>query len=433
MRLDQQAEQLNTAIQASGTGVLEMLSRRGRAIYFPKQGILAQSAEAQGRRINATIGTALEEDGAPMSLPCVAAQVRLPPGRMVSYAPSSGQPELRRAWQALLLEKNPSLLGKSYSLPVVTSALTHGLSLCGYLFCDPEESVLLPDLYWENYDLVFSLAWGARLETYPAFAGGGFNVEGLAEKLRARAAGRVVVLVNFPNNPTGYTPTREEALHLRDVLLAAAQRGLKLVVLVDDAYFGLVYEDGVMQESLFALLCGLHPNLLAVKLDGPTKEDYVWGFRVGFLTYGIGNATPELFAALEAKTAGAIRGSISNCSQLAQSLLAAAYAAPAYAADKQSKYELLRERYREVRRIIAAHPEYAGHFTPLPFNSGYFMCLKMLRVDPEKLRRKLIADYSTGVIVMSGVVRLAFSAAPRARLAELFDNIYRASVELAGA
>lgn len=432
MRLDQQAGQLNAAIQASGTGVLEMLSGRGRAIYFPKQGILAQSAEAQGRRINATIGTALEEDGAPMSLPCVAAQVRLPPGQMVSYAPSPGQPELRRAWQALLLEKNPSLRGKSYSLPVVTSALTHGLSLCGYLFCDPDETVLLPDLYWENYDLVFSLAWGARLETYPAFAGGGFNVEGLAEKLRARAAGRVVVLVNFPNNPTGYTPTREEAFQLRDVLLAAAQRGLKLVVLVDDAYFGLVYEDGVMQESLFALLCGLHPNLLAVKLDGPTKEDYVWGFRVGFLTYGIGNATPELFAALEAKTAGAIRGSISNCSQLAQSLLAAAYAAPDYAAAKQSKYELLRERYREVRRILAAHPEYAGHFTPLPFNSGYFMCLKMLRVDPEKLRRKLIADYSTGVIVMSGVVRLAFSAAPRARLAELFDNIYRASVELAG-
>ncbi len=32
----------------------------------------------------------------------------------------------------------------------------------------------------------------------------------------------------------------------------------------------------------------------------------------------------------------------------------------------------------------------------------FFMCLKMLRVDPEKLRQKLIADYSTGVIVMNG-------------------------------
>jgi hypothetical protein len=38
-------------------------------------------------------------------------------------------------------------------------------------------------------------------------------------------------------------------------------------------------------------LCDAHPNILAVKLDGPTKEDYVWGFRVGFLTFGIRDAT----------------------------------------------------------------------------------------------------------------------------------------------
>ncbi len=431
MRLNQQAEQLNAAISASGTAVKEMLSRRGRAIYFPRQGILAQSAEAHGRRINATIGTALEEDGSPMSLRCIAEQVRLEVASMVSYAPSFGQPALRQTWRTMLERKNPSLAGQSFSLPVVTSALTHGLSVCGYLFCDPGETVILPDLYWENYELVFGLTWDARLETYPTFAGGGFNVAGLAEKLQGISAGRALVLLNFPNNPSGYTPTAAEALQLRDVLLEAARRGLKLVVLVDDAYFGLVFEQGVMRESLFALLCGLHPNLLAVKLDGPTKEDYVWGFRVGFLTYGIARSTPELYQALEAKTAGVIRGSISNCSQLAQSLLAKAYAAPDYAAAKQAKYELLRDRYLEVRRILAAHPEYAGHFTPLPFNSGYFMCLKMLQVDPEKLRQKLIADYSTGVIVMNGVVRLAFSAAPRARLEELFDNIYRAAMELA--
>ncbi len=430
MGLNPQAEQLNATIEASGAAVMEMLSRRGREIYFPRQGILAQSAEAQGREINATIGTALEEDGAPMSLPCIASQVRLPVSSLVSYAPSFGQPVLRQIWREMLAHKNPSLAGQSFSLPVVTSALTHGLHLCGCLFCDPGDTVLLPDLYWENYELIFNLTWDARLKTYPAFAGGGFNVAGFAEKLRQHRAGRLIVLLNFPNNPSGYTPTLAEAGQLRDALLEAAERGLKIVVLVDDAYFGLVFEEGILRESLFAMLCGLHPNLLAVKLDGPTKEDYVWGFRVGFLTYGIARAAPELYQALEAKTAGAIRGSISNCSQLAQSLLAKAYAEPDYAAAKQAKYELLRERYREVRRILAAHPEYAGQFTPLPFNSGYFMCLQMRRVDPEQLRQKLIADYSTGVIVMNGVVRLAFSAAPCGRLAELFDNIYRASLEL---
>ncbi|MGI6087763.1 MAG: aminotransferase class I/II-fold pyridoxal phosphate-dependent enzyme [Kiritimatiellia bacterium] len=430
MGVNPQAEQLNATIRASGAAILDMFSMRGRGMYFPRQGILAQSAEAQGRRINATIGTALEEDGAPMSLPCIAGQVKLDVGSIVAYAPSFGQPALRQIWRKMMLQKNPSLSDKSFSLPVVTSALTHGLYLCGCLFCDPGDTVLLPDMHWENYELIFNLTWGARLETYPAFAGDGFNVAGFAEKLRKHRSGRLVVLLNFPNNPSGYTPTPEEAYRLRDELLAASERGLKIVVLVDDAYFGLVFEEGILRESLFALLCDLHPNLLAVKLDGATKEDYVWGFRVGFITYGIAQAQPELYKALEAKTAGAIRASTSNCSQLAQSLLAKAYFAPDYAIDKQAKYELLRKRYLEVRRILTVHPEYASQFTPMPFNSGYFMCLKMRRVDPESLRQKLVADYSTGVVSMNGVVRLAFSSVPCAQLEELFDNIYRAALEL---
>ena len=53
-------------------------------------------------------------------------------------------------------------------------------------------------------------------------------------------------------------------------------------MLVDDAYFGLVYEDNVFKESIFARLAGLSENIMAVKLDGPTKEDYVWGWIYHF-------------------------------------------------------------------------------------------------------------------------------------------------------
>ena len=59
---------------------------------------------------------------------------------------------------------------------------------------------------------------------------------------------------------------------------------MKLVVLLDDAYFGLFYEDSI-KESLFGLLADTHPNILPVKIDGATKENYVWGLRVGFITY----------------------------------------------------------------------------------------------------------------------------------------------------
>ena len=59
------------------------------------------------------------------------------------------------------------------------------------------------------------------------------------------------------------------------------------------------------------------------------------------------------------------------------------------------------------------------------------MCQKMTPVDPEDLRRKLLQGYSSGVIVMNNLVRIAFSSTPLAKLPKLFENIYKAVQELA--
>jgi aspartate/methionine/tyrosine aminotransferase len=430
MSLDPQAQQLNDAIAATHPQVLDMLSARGKAIYFPKLGVLAQSAEAQGKEINATIGIALEEDGSPLVLPSLADSIKLPKGNAFTYAPSPGRPDLRKLWKEMIVKKSPSLAGKAISTPVVTTALTHGISMAGYLFCDAGDTVLIPDLYWENYDLAITLATGAKLETFNTFTPqGGFDVASLRAKLSA-GKGKKIVSLNFPNNPSGYTPTVDEAKEIVALLTETAAAGNKVVVLLDDAYFGLVFEKGVYEESVFAPLADAHENLLAVKIDGATKEDYVWGFRVGFLTYGIKGGTPALYEALEAKTGGAIRGNISNSSHPAQSLLLAAWSSPAYAAEKKRAYDLLKQRYDKVREILAAHPEYAEAFAPLPFNSGYFMCIRPVKADAEALRKKLLADYSTGTVNFGGILRVAFSATPTDKLEKLFANVYAAAKEL---
>jgi aspartate/methionine/tyrosine aminotransferase len=432
MSFDPQAQQLNDAISATHPQVLDMLSARGKAIYFPKLGVLAQSAEAQGKDINATIGIALEEDGSPLVLPSLADAIKLPKASAFTYAPSPGRPDLRKLWKEMIVKKSPSLAGKSISTPVVTTALTHGISMAGYLFCDPTDTVFIPDLYWENYDLAVSLATGAKLETFNTFTpAGGFDVAALKAKLDAAPrGGKKIVSLNFPNNPSGYTPTVSEAAAIVKVLTEAAQAGDKVVVWLDDAYFGLVFEEGVYEESVFAPLADAHENLLAVKIDGATKEDYVWGFRVGFLTYGIKGGNAAVYEALEAKTGGAIRGNISNSSHPAQSLLLAAWSSPGYAAEKKRAYDLLKARYDKVRAILAAHPEYATAFVALPFNSGYFMCIRPLKVDAEVLRKKLLADYSTGTVNFGGILRVAFSATPTEKLEQLFANVYAAATEL---
>jgi aspartate/methionine/tyrosine aminotransferase len=363
-----------------------------------------------------------------MSLQCLYRRINLEGRSFFGYAPSPGRPEIRTVWKDMLLKKNPSLASLSMSQPIVTSALTHGLSMAGYLFLDKNDKIIIPDQYWENYELVFNHPCGSTMEKYDTFTSeGGYNIDGLEKTLMAGAPGKKVVLLNFPNNPTGYTPTFAEAQAIQDVLLKAADAGNELVVFIDDAYFGLVFENGIITESMFTMLAGLHERILAVKFDGPTKEDYVWGFRVGFVTFGVKGGTPALYQALENKLAGAIRGNISNASNVGQSLLLAAYTDETYENEKIEKFAILKRRYEKIRHIFAHHPEYADFFTPLPFNSGYFMCIRMTEGDPEIVRQILLKDYSTGVIVLGDVMRIAFSATPYDMLEKLFENIYNAA------
>jgi len=171
----------------------------------------------------------------------------------------------------------------------------------------------------------------------------------------------------------------------------------------------------------------MHKNVLAVKIDGATKEDYVWGFRVGFLTYGIKDANEAMYKALEAKTAGAIRGNISNDSHLSQSLLLKAFTDENYQNEKKEKYELLKKRANTVKQIFSEHAEYGDRFTPLPFNSGYFMCVKLADKNAEETRQKLLNEYSTGLIAIgSDILRVAFSSVPTEKLTKLFENLYAA-------
>jgi len=330
------AAQLNARLEAAAPEVLAMLSGLGRRLYYPK-GILTQSAEARQKahRSNATIGIATE-GGEPMYLPSIARSlVGISAADAFDYASPGGRPGLRERWREKLLAENPSLQGKRFGLPVVTSAITHGLMLAGDLFVDPGDCLVLPDKLWGNYRLTYEVRLGGRIATYPFYAGGGFDVAGLARTLEEEGARceKLVVLLNFPNNPTGYVPTPAEGEAIVRALQGAAAGGTRIVAILDDAYFGLFYHLGreSMTESLFGMLVGCHPNLLAVKLDGATKELFAWGLRCGFISFGPGRSetADEVIEVLDAKVRGAIRSGISNVSQLSQTLVENALASRA--------------------------------------------------------------------------------------------------------
>jgi aspartate/methionine/tyrosine aminotransferase len=350
----------------------------------------------------------------------MAQRLNVNPGKSFSYSPSSGDPELRQLWKESMIKKNPSIKTE-ISDPIVTSGITHGIWLAAYLFAEKGVDMIMPDLYWENYKLIFENGFGARIRTFPMFRDNKFNVEGLDNAIKESQ--RPIVLLNFPNNPTGYTLTVEESAKVADVIGENAKTK-PLAVICDDAYFGLVYKEGIDKESIFSRLIEKE-NVLAIKCDGATKENFAWGLRIGFITFGARNGTKELYEALEKKTIGAIRGSVSSSCTLSQSLVADCLKDSGYQAQKQEKYEMLKQRFEEMEKIIKEE-KYRKYLEPLPFNSGYFMCMDLKGIDAEKLRKRLLQRYDTGIIAIEGRIRIAYSAIPKARVRELFDNIFMA-------
>src|SRR4029453_7388549 len=130
-------------------------------------------------------------------------------------------------------------------------------AVVGDLFVDPGDVIVSPDKLWGNYRLTYEVRLGARIATFPFYAGTGLDVTGFAEGLRRAGAegGHGIALLNFPNNPTGYMPSETEGRAVADALAAEAARGTKVVAVLDDPYFGLFYPLGgrSMTESIFGL------------------------------------------------------------------------------------------------------------------------------------------------------------------------------------
>jgi len=431
--INSQAEELNSTIKTCSSTVYELLSKKGKAIYFPSKGILAQGMAARGKEINATIGTAYEDDGKPMVLPSMACLLDIDNKDAFPYAPSDGIKPLRNKWQELIRVKNPSLGTKEISLPVVTGGVTNGLSMVGYMFVEEGDDIIVADLYWENYDLVYTSAYGAELKFFNFFKNKLFDIDSFRELVNAGPTGKKIVLLNFPNNPSGYTPTKEAGKEIISVLKEAAEAGNKLMVVLDDSYFGLIFEDDIFTESLFAQLAPAHENLLAIKADGITKEEYAWGLRVGFITYGIKNGSKGLYKALESKTAGAIRGNISSSSHPSQSLFLNALKSETHEQEKERNKEKIKERYLKVKEVLEAHKEYEEYFEELPFNSGYFMCIRLKNLNPDTVWQSLLNQYNTGLICYGdkGLFRIAFASTPADKIEKLFNNIYSACKDCA--
>ena len=424
------ADELNTILEGTIAG--RLLSNLGRRFYFPK-GIIAQAAEAKksASMANGTIGMAYS-NGKPLILSAIADNMAsLTSEESVAYAPTAGVEKARTVWKDLMIKKNPSLKPEEISLPVVTSGLTLGLSCTADMFISKGSTLLASEPCWDNYSLIYEVRRGAQLIPVPFLShGDGLDIEAISAAVRHQAkTGTVRIIFNFPNNPSGYSPTVKEEEALVKLVRETAEGGADVLVICDDAYFGLFYENDISQESLFVRFANIHERVLAIKIDGPIKEDYVWGLRMGFLTFGSKGLNQAHYDALIKKLMGAIRSSVSCTNTSAQYLMLKAMEDPRTPGEKATYRAMLERRYHLVKDFIKAHPNHPV-LRPMPFNSGYFMSFHT-SVDAEALRQELLTKHGIGVISLGErCLRVAFSSIDEDKITAVYQQIYDTAAKL---
>ncbi len=418
------AKELNDTL--AGSVVDALMSDMGRRLYFPN-GIISQGGEAakDAHFANGTIGMAVAQ-GTPIELDSYKKNMpSLTPRETVAYAKTAGNPDLRALWKEKIIEKNPSLKNKQFSLPILVPGLTAVLSYVSDLFVDVDKPLLAADPCWDNYELITAARRGAEFHQFKCFENGKFNIADLEAKMKADAEkyGSVRVILNFPQNPSGYSPTVSEANEIVRIVREIAESGKKVLVLSDDAYFGLNYEDDIEPQSLFAYMADLHENVLAIKADGPTKEDFAWGFRAGFVTFAAKGLTDAQYTALVTKFMAAIRSSVSCSSTPSQSLVMHALNDEAHNKQKIECRKMLQSRYDRVRNFVNTHTSKV--LEPLPFNSGYFMSFHVSTGKAEEIRKALLKEKGIGIIQIDPyTLRVAFSSIDEDKIDSVYTSIY---------
>ena len=405
---------------------MSFFSKLGKNIILP-QDVLIQSKETAAipGAINATIGIATSNKKA-MALPSINKVItEINNSEYLPYSPTPGLPKMRELWKEKILADNPSINKDFLSLPMVTTGITQGIDIAANLFSESGDALLLPNLFWQNYAQIYTIKLGNKIYKYNQFdENNEFSISNFKETLYSIKEDKISLILNFPNNPTGYTPSDAELNSLVDVISTYAKenKNKQLIIVSDDAYFGLFFEKNHKTPTLSATYkLSENENCLIVKLDGITKEFYSWGLRVGFITYYTKNN--ELRKILLEKTQGYLRSTTSSPSNLSQQIAVRLLDNKQSLEEKEINDKIIKERYNELKQAISTE-QLDQLVRVLPFNSGYFFTIKLpSNINAHEFRLKFLNEYKYGVYSMDDEhIRIAFSCLDKELIPELINK-----------
>ena len=186
------------------------------------------------------------------------------------YTSNSGTIELRQA-VAEHMQRHYGVAYDARSEILITVGVSEALYVALAAVLDPGDEVIVPTPCFVAYQPEVVFAGGTPVPL-PTRVEDAFQVR--AESVEALITPRTkVLLIGYPNNPTGAVMSRQNLLALAHV---AEQRDL--LVISDEIYDRLVY--GPHQHVCFAALPGMQPR--TITLGGFSKDYAMTGWRIGY-------------------------------------------------------------------------------------------------------------------------------------------------------
>ncbi len=185
------------------------------------------------------------------------------------YTANAGLLPLREAIAAYLKRRfDLEYVGKNEIL--VTVGGSEAIDLCVRALVSPGDEVLIPEPSFVCYDPIASLAGGVPV-AIPTRAEDRFKLT--AEALKAAITPKTKLLVlPFPNNPTGAVMSKEDLEAIAEVL-----RGTNIMVLSDEIYAELTFGS---KHVPFASIDGMWERTITV--NGFSKAYAMTGWRLGY-------------------------------------------------------------------------------------------------------------------------------------------------------
>jgi len=196
---------------------------------------------------------------------------------LTKYTPVTGTLELREAVAAKLERDN----GLAYTPDqiVVSCGAKHALYNAIRVLCNPGDEFIIIAPYWVTYPAQVIMAGGGPVYVRTT-AENGFRLEADSVARAVTPRTRAVIL-NSPNNPTGWVASRAE---LEALARLAVERDL--YVISDEIYEKIIYPPA-FHLSIASL--GKEIKERAILVNGVSKSHSMTGWRIGYLA-----AAPEI-------------------------------------------------------------------------------------------------------------------------------------------